>query len=146
MALNACNGRAACYSHPSVNRDVGLSRMRVKYLLLLALSGFVLAACSPHPGAGRWKSVSDNELGIVDLSIQFDGKAEFVTTKSDIAVWHCFWGKGGESVATMKCVPSTDPERRELYEFVVRDAGRGELLYEGESIATFERQPHQEKS
>ena len=117
--------------------------MKVRELLFLALGSVTLAACSPHPSAGKWKAVSDNVFGIADLSLQFDGKAEFATTKKDIAVWHCFWGKSGESRATMKCVPSSDPERRELYEFVVQDEKRGELFYNGESVATFERQPHQ---
>ena len=117
--------------------------MKVRELLLLALGSVMLAACSPHPGAGTWKAASDNAFGIVDLSLQFDGKAEFATTKQDPAVWHCFWGKAGEGRATMKCVPSSDPERRELYEFVVHGEERGELFYEGRSIATFERQSHQ---
>ena len=91
--------------------------MKVKDLLFLALGGAMLTACSPHPGAGTWKATSDNAFGIVDLSLQFDGKAEFAT--------------------------SSDPERRELYEFVVQDEKRGELFYNGESVATFERQPHQ---
>ncbi len=117
--------------------------MKLRDLLFLASGSVVLVACSPHPGAGEWKAVSDNALGIVDLNIQFDGKAEFATTKKDAAVWHCFWGKGGESTATMKCVPSSDPERRELYQFVAHGEERGELFYEGQSMATFERQPHQ---
>ena len=127
----------------SFTRDKVLLRMTVWRLLLLGFGVVVLSACSPHPGAGEWKAGGDNELGIADLSLHFDGKAEFVTTKKDIAVWHCFWGRGDEAVATMKCVPSSDPERRESYEFVVRGEERGELFYGGESIAVFERQPYE---
>ena len=117
--------------------------MKVGKLLLLALGSVLVFGCSPHPSAGTWKAISDNELGIVDLSVKFDGKAEFVTTKKDIAVWHCFWGKEDKTAATMQCVPSSDTERRELYQFVVRGEERGELFYDGNLIAVFGRQSYQ---
>lgn len=120
-----------------------IPHMKTGSLLLLVLGVNLLAACSPHPGAGKWKAVSDNELGIEDLSILYEGKAEFVTTKKDSAVWHCFWGKKDKNAAAMKCVPSSDPERREAYEFIVQSDERGELLYQEKVIAVFERKPYQ---
>ena len=116
--------------------------MKVRHFLLPALSASLLAACSPHPSAGKWKAISDNEFGIKDLSILFEGKAEFVTTKKDIASWHCFWGGESKTVATMTCSPSSDEERRGTYQFVVDSADQGQLIHQGKAIATFERKPY----
>jgi hypothetical protein len=117
--------------------------MSVGHWLLLVWGAIVLVACSPHPGSGKWKTISDNELGVAELSIHFDGKAEFKTTKKDIAVWHCFWGGKSEAVVTMNCAPSTDPERRERFTFAVGSTNQGQLRYQGNAIATFERQPYE---
>jgi len=116
--------------------------MKNKFLLLLILLA-MLMACSPHQGAGKWKAIDENSLGIKDLSILFEGKAEFVTTKKDIAVWHCFWGGENKAIAAMNCVPSTDTERREKFEFIVQSEEQGQLKHNGEIIGTFQRQPYE---
>ena len=117
--------------------------MKAGHLILLVLSVNLLSACSPHPSAGKWKAISENEFGISDISILFDGKAEFTTAGKDAAVWHCFWGGKSKSEATMNCVPSTDADRRETYQFVVDGAEQGRLFQQGKLIATFERKSYQ---
>ena len=117
--------------------------MKVRHPFLLALSANLIAACSPHPSAGEWKAISDNEFGIEYLNILFEGKAEFATAKNDIAIWHCFWGGESKTVAAMNCAPSTDTERREEYQFVVDSAEHGQLIHQGKVIASFERKPYE---
>ena len=116
--------------------------MSAKYPVSAILAAFLLVACSPHPGAGKWKAVSDNELGIRNISILFEGKATFETAKKDVAVWHCFWGGESENTAVMNCTPSSDEERREKYRFVTTEEDLGQLLYQGRVVATFKRMPY----
>lgn len=117
--------------------------MKHRFLLLTAMIASLLSACSPHPSAGKWKAIGDNEPGINELSILFDGKAEFTTTTNDVANWHCFWRGKDDNISTMACVPSSDTERRVNYEFAVQGEQQGELLYQGKAIATFKRQPYE---
>ena len=111
--------------------------------IVLTIGVTMLIACSPHPSAGKWKAISDNELGIRDIDILYEGKAEFTTTKGDVAVWHCFWGGTSKLVATMNCVPSSDTDRREQFTFVVDGSDQGKLSHQGELLATLERQSYE---
>jgi len=116
--------------------------MKLNFILPFTLVFISLTACSPHSGAGKWQAIDDNQYGIKDLSILFEGKAEFISTKQDIATWHCFWGAESQTVAVLNCVPSSDTERREKFEFVVQSTEQAQLHYKGEMIANFKRLPY----
>ena len=120
---------------------MNITRMTLLTLTLIVI--FLTSACAPHPGAGKWKALDENELGIKSLSILFDGKAEFRSTAKDIAVWHCFWGAEDKISMSITCVPSSDTERREKFEFKVDAQGLGSLSRLGKLVSNFERQPYE---
>ena len=111
------------------------------FLLLLIIVVFI-SSCSPHPSAGNWKAVGENTLGITELKILFEGKAEFTMTLKDKTEWHCFWAAQDETNISMNCVPSTDTERRELFDFSVNSNNQGELSQDGKKISDFQRQAY----
>jgi len=47
------------------------------FLLTIVLLLFV---CSPHPVAGVWKATEDNDYGMSELNVSFEGKADIITT------------------------------------------------------------------
>ena len=96
-------------------------------LLIFILS--FLVACTPHPGAGVWKSNGDNKMGIERLVVGFDGKAEFVSKQSGNANWHCFWGKLSDNKLSLTCTPSTNPSQKRS--FILSTSGKDKAeLYE----------------
>ena len=117
-------------------------RLIIHFPLLLIIILFI-SSCSPHPSAGNWKASDENTLGITDLKILFEGKAEFTMTLQDKAEWHCFWAAQDKNNISMNCVPSTDTERRELFDFNVSPDGQGKLSQNGKIISNFQRQAYQ---
>jgi len=107
------------------------------FLLTVAL---LLTACSPHPGAGVWKSTEDNDYGISELNVSFEGKAEFVTTKLDNTTWHCFWGASGEREASLDCSSSINSEQVERFILTINEQGLAELRHKSQLVASFSRQ------
>ncbi len=105
---------------------------------LLLLLPLLLAACAPHPGAGRWQAVADNETGITDLVIAFDGRALFATTKPK-ASWHCFWSGKDTRLALLDCTPSSNPDEKVRWLFHVDGEGTGSLSRDGRILARFRR-------
>jgi hypothetical protein len=105
---------------------------------LSLLSMLLLAACSPHPGAGVWKPVADNAVGIERLIIAYDGRGLFATTHPK-ASWHCFWSGENARTLLLDCTPSTNPEQEVRYRFRVTEAGQGELLRDDRLVARFRK-------
>jgi hypothetical protein len=106
--------------------------------ILIALISLLISACSPHPGSGVWQATSDNKQGISKLTISFEGKAEFVSTKKGNTVWHCFWTAYDKKTLNLDCSPSTDTEQKTTYFFIVNDEV-AELQHETFTLATFKR-------
>ncbi len=101
---------------------------RLTALLFIFTLSF-LVACSPHPGAGVWKSNGENKMGIKRLVVGFDGKAEFVSKQSGNANWHCFWGKLSDNKLSLNCTPSTRPSQKKS--FILSTSGKNKAeLYE----------------
>jgi len=111
----------------------------MKNLLLPILCTLFLSACSPHPGTGKWKADGENSLGIAKLTVAYEGKAVFTSTKPDPAVWHCFWNAAEKQTVNLACTPSTDTEAEQHFVFSVQDDGIAELSRNGQRIGLFIR-------
>jgi len=107
--------------------------------LLILTTIFLLVACSPHPASGVWKASTDNDYGIDKLTMAFDGKAHFITTKRNYAEWHCFWTASSKTETDLKCTPSTNPEQEESYTLMINDQGFAELKHSDKQITSFIR-------
>jgi hypothetical protein len=110
----------------------------IKFILTFCCSIFIIG-CSPHSATGVWKATGDNELGISQLVTGFEGKVEFTATKPVKATWHCFWGAENENSLSLKCTPSTNPEKKSEFTLTVNDQGIAELKDELKILATFSR-------
>jgi hypothetical protein len=106
---------------------------------LIFLFSLLILACTPHPGTGVWKAISDNEMGISRLIVGFDGRAEFVSKKQDNATWHCFWGKVTDKKLDFECTPSTNPEQKKSFVLSIDDQGLASLYHKANLLATFSR-------
>ncbi|WP_457665460.1 hypothetical protein [Thiolapillus sp.] len=112
----------------------------MKNLLILIPFILTITACSPHPGAGLWKAEGENDLGIKVLTMAYEGKAVFSSTRGKVALWHCFWNGADRQSANLDCTPSTNPDAEERFVFTVREDGTGELSQQGKIIAKFVRE------
>jgi outer membrane biogenesis lipoprotein LolB len=107
--------------------------------LLFIITSFLLSACTPHPGAGVWKATADNEQGISKLTVGFEGKAEFTSSKQNNALWHCFWSTADKKKLALECTPSTNPEQKTSFELIINEQGLAELYSKTTLLATFKR-------
>jgi outer membrane biogenesis lipoprotein LolB len=105
--------------------------------LLFIITTFLLLACTPHPGAGVWKAITDNEQGISKLTVGFEGKAEFTSSKQNNTLWHCFWSATDKKKLTLECTPSTNPEQKTLFELIINEQGLAQLYNKTTLLATF---------
>ena len=112
-------------------------------IVFVTLASFLLVACSPHPGTGVWKATGENEMGIDRLVAGFEGRAEFVSTKPEVATWHCFWGKIDENTLSLDCTPSTNTDNKKTFTLTAIDLGTAELhevnQKDNRLLATFTR-------
>ena len=111
--------------------------MKFFYGLLLVTFTVFISACSPHPASGVWEATQDNDYGISRLTMSFDGKAEFVTTKLNDTNWHCFWSATGKKQANLDCNPSTELEQKKNFVLNVNDQGVAELTHDSRLMGTF---------
>ncbi len=113
----------------------------MKYFLSLSLITTVvlLTACTPHPTSGVWKATLDNDYGIDELVIAFDGKAHFTSTKKEITDWHCFWTASSKFATELKCTPSTNPDQEEKYTLTIDNKKIALLQHNTRLIASFTR-------
>jgi len=112
----------------------------MKNFLLPALFVIVLGACSPHPGAGIWKAEGENTLGIKGMTVAYEGKAIFSSSKPAPATWHCFWNGTGRQTAKFDCTPSTNTDAEAHFTFTVREDGTAELRQQGKVVGLFVRE------
>ncbi len=112
----------------------------MKKTLLPFLCCLTLSACSPHPGSGVWKAQGENIFGIPNLTIGFEGKAQFTSSKMTIATWHCFWNAKSKQTIDLDCTPSSDTEAETHFVLTVKDDQTAELSRDGNSVGLFVRQ------
>ncbi|HHO59122.1 MAG TPA: hypothetical protein ENJ64_02685 [Thiotrichales bacterium] len=109
------------------------SQKRYHHLLLFTLPVLFLCACSPHPAAGIWQAVGDNDNRIERLAVHFNGRAEFTSHNPGPVDWHCFWGGSAEKAARLDCSASTEPQQQQDFTLRISDDGLAELV-RGERI------------
>ena len=102
--------------------------------LFLLITTCLISACSPHPTSGVWKSIEDNDYGLKDLTVSFDGKANFTTSKLYNATWHCFWSPTSKQETVLDCTPSSDPEQEERFTLTINSQGLAELRHNDQLI------------
>jgi hypothetical protein len=100
---------------------------RLYFSIFVISLSLLLSACSPHPATGVWKATGDNELGIDRLVAGFEGRAEFITSKLDNTLWHCFWAAADKKRLTLSCTPSTNPDQKRVFVMSVNKQGLAEL-------------------
>jgi hypothetical protein len=111
----------------------------MKKFLSLAICALTLSACSPHPGSGVWKAQGENNMGIPSLTIGFEGKARFSSSKTTPATWHCFWNASGRQTIDLDCTPSIDTEAETHFVLTVTDNQAAKLSMDGKPVGNFAR-------
>ena len=122
--------------------------MKFFFSLSFITIAVLLSACTPHPTSGVWKATVDNDYGIDELVIAFDGKAHFTSTKNEITDWHCFWTASSEFATELKCTPSTNPDQEENYSLTIDNQKVALLRHNTQLIASFtlvDKDPSTEK-
>jgi len=143
-ARDQADDNAAMLTLPTLFQQAVSISMNFRHTLYIVSAIALLAACAPHPGAGVWKSTGDNSYGITELTLGFDGKAGFDTTKYQPASWRCFWSAAGEHAASLECSASTSTERKQNFRLILDEQGptmhqRAELRHDGQLAAVLER-------
>ena len=101
---------------------------------------FLIAGCSPHPGTGEWKAMTENELNITKISVFFTPKVLFYARAINEPVMQCGWWALDKKVIEMECVHLSDTEIKEKYRIKVVADGKAELLKEDTVITSLIRQ------
>lgn len=114
--------------------------MKIYFRFTAVCFTLLIAACSPHPASGVWKTTHDNAYGISRLTMSFDGRAKFVSTKLNDATWHCFWSASGDKQADLDCNPSTEKESKSLFVLKVTSPGEAELFHDLTRVGIFHLQ------
>ncbi len=114
-------------------------KFKQSHFLLFISSILLLAGCSRHPGAGVWKTDTDNQLGIEKIVVGFEGKAVFVSTKPEKTSWHCFWRGSKEKELLLECAPSTNPDKKQSFFLSINDQGLAEFRNDSSLLAIFTR-------
>jgi hypothetical protein len=115
--------------------------------LFLALMLLSLSACSPHPGAGKWKADKTNELNITTINVLFEGTADFYSDGKDESIRRCFWSAMAQHSMKMQCVYSENTDKKVTYQFVVTEKGHAKLSQDEQLIGLFTLQePEKEAS
>jgi hypothetical protein len=111
----------------------------LRFTSIFIATTVLLSACSPHPGSGVWEAIADNEQGISKLTVGFEGRAKFTSSKLNNTVWHCFWSTSDKKKLAFDCTPSTNPEQKKSLELSVNEQGMAELRDGSTLLATFKR-------
>jgi len=123
--------------------------MTLKYILTLTASTVLLLACSGHPGAGNWLSMSEPQPGSVTefsaLEVTFEGRANIFgkhhADNSDAAIWRCFWGGVDAQTISMTCAQAANMDIEESYQLrVAPDNGIAELIKDEVVVGRFVRE------
>ena len=112
--------------------------LKLKITGILAL--FLISGCTLHPGAGEWRSTTDNKLEITKVSVFFTPKVMFYAKEISEPVMQCGWWALDKKVIEMECVHLSNTEIKEKYQIKVIADGRAELIQEGVVITSLIRQ------
>lgn len=107
----------------------------------------LLAACSPHPGAGMWVAAQQNAGEFSRLNVTYEGRTNFYDWMSDpasdsdaTAVRRCFWHGVDPQTIEMTCVQAANTELEETYRLrVTAERNEAELLQDSRIVAKFVR-------
>ncbi|WP_198264042.1 hypothetical protein [sulfur-oxidizing endosymbiont of Gigantopelta aegis] len=120
---------------------------RALNILFFIIVLVTLTACSPHPGAGKWKADKANELNVSIINVLFEGTADFYTEGKDESIRRCFWSAIAPQTMSMQCVYSDNTDKKAAYQFVVTDKGHATLSQDEQVIGLFTLQkPEKEAS
>lgn len=102
----------------------------------------LLAACSPHPGAGGWGAHS-NDASFERMEIRYNGRADLFThTEDTTASWRCFWAAEDKFRLQLKCVDASNTDNEQIFIFLVDgDRKQGQLLHGRNSLGQYAWQP-----
>ncbi len=119
------------------------------------LTGILLSACSPHPGAGVWQANNDNVFNLGRLQIGYDGRAEFSSNNNLLQAdktmpqhnhiikagirWHCFWAAITSDKLRLDCTPSTDTEQERVFFLSISQRDHAELHDKTHLLSSFRR-------
>jgi hypothetical protein len=121
--------------------------MNILRLLTLAALGYLLAGCSPHPGAGNWQSTAEQSpdftTGFVRLEVGFEGRTDIFeevaanqqgAATSTAATRRCFWrGKDAQTIM-LTCVQAANTDIEESYQLHIGPDNQVAELLQGEKV------------
>lgn len=114
-------------------------KTKFKYLALLSLP--LLAACTGHPGAGKWQLSPSSDFQYHRLVVNFDGKAEFYKANDDLAWLHCFWTAHAADTIGLECASTNQEAPNEIFKLKVTTNQAAQLLIDDKIVASFVTQP-----
>ncbi|MCW8931222.1 MAG: hypothetical protein OQL19_13395 [Gammaproteobacteria bacterium] len=124
-----------------------IHQLKASALYFILGISFILTACSPHPGAGKWKADASNSLNVTTINIIFEGHADFYTDGKEESVRRCFWSAVAKQTMSLQCVYSENTDKKVTYQFKVIEKGHAELSQDGQLIGLFSLQkPEKEAS
>jgi len=130
-----------------LNHFKAIHLLKTSVILIITACLFTLSACSPHPGAGKWKADAKNSLNVSTINIVFEGNADFYVDGKEESVRRCFWSAVAEKKMNMQCVYSEDTNKKVSYQFEVAEKGHAKLSQDGQLIGLFTLQaPEKEAS
>jgi len=121
--------------------------LKIPLVLFVITSLFTLSACSPHPGAGKWKADTNNPQNISIINVLFEGNADFYVDGKEKSIRRCIWSAVAKQTMNMQCVYSEDTSKKANYQFVVTEKGHAKLSQDEQLIGLFTLQaPEKEAS
>lgn len=128
--------------------------MNLLRLLALPTLSCLLAACSPHPGSGKWQATGETNphfnTGFTRIEVGYEGRTDIFGVPAAIAansddgngaIRRCFWRGVDAQTIAMNCVQAANTDIEESFQLRVEpQTGVAELLRDDVVIGRFERQ------
>ncbi|MCU7835542.1 MAG: hypothetical protein KZQ83_09860 [gamma proteobacterium symbiont of Taylorina sp.] len=108
---------------------------RIKLTLLSFISLLIISACSAHPGAGTWKTETDNSLQLSKIVVTFEGTADLFSRQSETAIRRCFWSAAAENQLQLQCVHADNTGIKETYQLTIIEKDQAKLTMDDKLIA-----------
>ncbi len=123
-------------------------------LLTLSILGYLLMACTPHPGSGNWLSTGEENASFIKdfarVDVHREGHTDIFDTiagqQNDVAdpssaLRRCFWRGEDAQTILMTCVVASNADIEESYLLrVSTDSKSAELLKDGVVVGRFVRE------
>ncbi|MCW8918161.1 MAG: hypothetical protein OQL08_05045 [Gammaproteobacteria bacterium] len=121
--------------------------MKTLRLLTLPALVFLLAACSPHPGAGNWQESGEAEPQFITeftrLEVSYEGRTDIFNQEraqraaageTNGAIRRCFWHGVDAQTIALSCVQADDTDIEESYQLRVDGDNTTAELIQGETV------------